>query len=122
MAHINPTPEDKVSLRFKFNLQLQKIIDLLPLKNNFQLQQLFRYCPQESSAGAFYIDSRAHEAVVALGLYFLESEYQYEGLIVPYLIRLLKGLPKSIHKEEDPKLLEKKIDSKKGRFKIQLSY
>lgn len=32
LAHINPTPEDKVSLRFMFNLQLQKIIDLLPLK------------------------------------------------------------------------------------------
>lgn len=78
----------------------------------FQLQQLFRYCPQESSAGVFCIDSRAHEAVIALGLYFLESEYQYESLIVPYFIRLLKGLPKSIHKDEDPKLLEKKADSK----------
>jgi hypothetical protein len=60
----------------------------------------------------FCIDARAHEAVVALGLYFLESEYQYESLIVPYLIRLLKGLPKSIHKDDDPKILEKKIDSK----------
>lgn len=60
----------------------------------------------------FCIDARAHEAVVALGLYFLESDYQYESLIVPYLIRLLKGLPKSIHKDEDPKVLEKKTDSK----------
>jgi hypothetical protein len=72
---------------------------------------LFKQCPQESSAGVFCIDSRAHEAVVAIGLYFLESGYQYENLIVPYLIRILKGLPKSIHKEEDPKMLEKKIDS-----------
>lgn len=60
----------------------------------------------------FCIDSRAHEAVVALGLYFLESDYQYEHLIVPYLIKLLRGLPKSIHKEEDLKVLEKKVDSK----------
>lgn len=78
----------------------------------FQLQQLFRHCPQESTAGVFCIDSRAHESVVALGLYFLESEYQYESLIVPYFIRLLKGLPKSIHKDDDAKTLEKKIDSK----------
>lgn len=49
-------------------------------------------------------------------MYFLESEYQYESLIVPYLIRLLKGLPKSVHKEEDPKLLEKKIDSELVTF------
>jgi hypothetical protein len=49
--------------------------------------------------------------VVALGLYFLESDYQYENLIVPYLLRLLKGLPKSIHKDDEAKLLEKKIDS-----------
>lgn len=84
----------------------------MSLNFSLQLQQLFRYCPQESSAGVFCIDARAHEAVVALGLYFLESEYQNESLIVPYLIRLLKGLPKSIHKDDDPKVLEKKIDSK----------
>lgn len=82
------------------------------LFENIQLQQLFKHCPQESSAGIFCIDSRAHEAVVALGLYFLESEYQYEHLIVPYLIRLIKGLPKSIHKDEDQKMLEKRTDSK----------
>jgi phosphatidylinositol 4-kinase A len=76
------------------------------------LQQLFRHCPQETTGGVFCIDTRAHEAVVALGLYFLESEYQYEYLIVPYLIRLLKGLPKSIHKDEDPRFIDKKIDSK----------
>lgn len=79
---------------------------------NFQLQQLFKHCPQETSGGIFLIDSRAHEAVVALGLYFLESQYQYENLIVPYLIRLLRGLPKSIHKDEEVRLLEKKADSK----------
>jgi hypothetical protein len=55
--------------------------------------------------------------VVAIGLYFLESEYQYENLIVPYLIRVLKGLPKSIHKDEDPKMLEKKVDREYGAEK-----
>lgn len=93
-----------IAKKYRFGV-LEKLLSL-------QFQQLFRYCPQESSAGVFCIDSRAHEAVVALGLYFLESDYQFESFIVPYLVRLLKGLPKSIHKEEDPKVLEKKIDSK----------
>lgn len=93
---------------------LEKKIILL-FTRNLQVQQLYKLCPQESSAGIFCIDSRAHEAVIALGLYFLESQYQYENLIVPYLIRLLKGLPKSIHKDEDPKFLQKRIDRKLDR-------
>ena len=116
LAHISPTPEDKVRPQLPRNeskIAKRKFIDFgLEKKNYFQFQQLFRYCPQESSAGVFCIDARAHEAVVALGLYFLESEYQYENVIVPYLLRLLKGLPKSIHKDEDPKVLAKKVDSK----------
>lgn len=54
---------------------------------------------------------KAIESVVALGLYFLESGHQKEEIIVPYLLKLLKGLPKSVYKEEDPKLLEKRVDS-----------
>lgn len=114
LAHLNPTPEDKVNEDFKKkNLICIKLI----CPSNFssyilQIQQLFKFCPQESSAGVFCIDTRAHESVVALGLYFLESEYQYENLIIPYLLRLLKGLPKSIHKEDEAKLIEKKTDSK----------
>lgn len=66
----------------------------------------------------FCIDSRGLEAVVALGLYFLESEFQYEQVIVPYLLRLLKGLPKSIHKDEDPRVLESKIDRKNKHLNV----
>lgn len=37
-----------------------------------------------------------------------------------YLIRpYLKGLPKSIHEEENPKVLEKKIDSKLSWYQTQ---
>lgn len=79
-----------------------------------QIQQLFKFCPQESTAGVFCFDSRAQDAVIALGLYFLESEYQHENLIIPYLLRLLRGLPKSIHKDDDIKIMENKIDSKKA--------
>lgn len=59
----------------------------------------------------FCIDIKAINAVVALGLYFLEGGHQMEDIIVPYLLKLLRGLPKSVYKEEDPKLLEKRTDS-----------
>lgn len=76
-----------------------------------KFQQLFKYCPQESSGGVFCIDIKAINAVVALGLYYLESGHQMEEIIVSYLLKLLRGLPKSVYKEEDPKLLEKRNDS-----------
>ncbi|XP_058838895.1 phosphatidylinositol 4-kinase alpha isoform X1 [Topomyia yanbarensis] len=71
LARIKPTPWDKV-------------------------QTLYRYCPQENAAGVFCLDSRAQDAVIALGLYFLESDYQYEKEIIPYLLRLSKALPRAV--------------------------
>lgn len=65
-------------------------------KFSMQVLTLKRYCPQESpnvTKQTFTLDHRAQEAVIALGLYFLESGCQHEKEIVPYLIELNEALP-----------------------------
>lgn len=57
-------------------------------------------CPQESVQGIFKFDQRSQDAVFSLGIYFLQSGFQHEDLIFPYLMKLLRGLAKAIWIEE----------------------
>ncbi|XP_058809461.1 phosphatidylinositol 4-kinase alpha isoform X2 [Phymastichus coffea] len=65
---------------------------------------LFKRCPQDSG-GVYRLDQRGQDATIALGIYLLESNLQHRERIIPYLLRLLRGLPKAVWLDELPCVL-----------------
>ncbi|XP_077560506.1 phosphatidylinositol 4-kinase alpha-like [Haemaphysalis longicornis] len=65
-----------------------------------KLAKVMGACPQEVTRGVFRIDQRGQDAAVALGMYLVESGFQHRARIVPYLMRLLRGLLKADFVEE----------------------
>lgn len=65
-----------------------------------QVEKLLLLCPSESHGGVFRVDQRGQDAVVALGVYLLESGQQHQTLILQYLLKLLRALAKTVWLDE----------------------
>ncbi|KAK3731385.1 hypothetical protein QZH41_020342 [Actinostola sp. cb2023] len=60
-----------------------------------QVKKMSRLCPgRPKTPTDFYtLDQRSQEAILALGVYELQSNLQYKSKIMPYLINVLQNLP-----------------------------
>lgn len=68
--------------------------------------KLFQLRPQESEDNVFVLDTQGQDTVIALGIYLIESGFNSKQLVVPYLLKILKGLVKVVWMQDNVRLHE----------------
>ena len=63
---------------------------------------LYSKCPHPPDNGFYNLSSRNQEAVLALGIYYLESKFKHEDKILDYLLSLVRGLGSALFPDELP--------------------
>ncbi|KAK4878018.1 hypothetical protein RN001_010524 [Aquatica leii] len=65
-----------------------------------KLHPLISLCPDTTNSGTYQLSNRDQGAVIALGIYLLESNFQHLDKILSYLLKLARGLIKASWKDE----------------------
>lgn len=81
------------------------------------MKTLYSLCPIETNNGTVSLNSRQQDAVIALGIYFLESGLQHRETILPYLLKLAKSLGKATWTDE---VKLNSTDSKPGFINLRV--
>lgn len=72
---------------------LNKLYNIFILIIIIQVDTLFKLCPKQCTTDStFLLTIQSQDAVIALGIYLLDSNLTHCDIIVPYLLELLKGL------------------------------
>ncbi|KAK7078017.1 Phosphatidylinositol 4-kinase alpha, partial [Halocaridina rubra] len=91
---------DDQSFFSKCVLQLARTLAKIKPTPYEKVEKLLALCPGESHGGVYRMDQRGQDALVALGVYFLESGLQHQSSILQYFLKLLRALPKAVWLDE----------------------
>ncbi|XP_052799861.1 phosphatidylinositol 4-kinase alpha-like isoform X2 [Mya arenaria] len=76
-------------------IQLARSLSSLQPSPWEKVSRIRNLCPTNGTQ-VYVIDGRGQDAVIALGVYFLESKLQYKDVLLPYFLEFLKGLPAAV--------------------------
>ncbi|GFO06729.1 phosphatidylinositol 4-kinase alpha-like, partial [Plakobranchus ocellatus] len=77
-------------------LQLARSLGAIKSASWNQVSRLMSMCPNHNNfLGALVLDGRGQSAIIALGVYLLESGLQHHDVILKYLLMILEKMPNS---------------------------